>query len=113
MRRRREGTFDRRGIEPARRGDVGALQQDRARLRRVRERRRRPAHGRVEANVLEPPPRIEVRRGIDGAVVAETEQPDRVHLEMEMVRRALGITCVADEAEHVPRAHDRAVDGER
>src|SRR5438067_12475632 len=108
MCRRGEGTFDRRGIEPTRRGDVRALQQDRTRLRRVRERRRRPADGRVEANVLETPPRIEVRRGIDGAVVAETEQPDRVHLEMEMVRRAFGVARIAYEAEHVSRAHDRA-----
>ena len=64
---------------------------------------------RAEADVLQPLPRVEVRRRVDRAVVAEPEQRHRVDLEVQVVRRALGVAGVADEAEHVAGPDLRAV----
>ena len=55
-------------------------------------------------------PRVEVRRRIDRAVVAEVEQRHRVHLEVQVVRRSFGVAGVAHEADHLPGLHPRAVD---
>ena len=48
-------------------------------------------------------PGQQVRRRVDGPVVPECEVGDRVHLEMEVVRRSLCIAGVTDEADHFPR----------
>ena len=70
---------------------------------------RRPAGRDRERQVLLVLPRIEVRRRVDRAVVAEVEQRHRVHLEVEVVRRALGVARVAHEADHLAGLHVRAV----
>ena len=63
--------------------------------------------------VLEALPPREVGRRVDGAVVAEEEQRDRVHLEVEVGRLPLGVAGVAHEADHLAGAHVRAVLDER
>ena len=82
---------------------------------RVRARRhgRRPAAAGGEGDVLEPPPRDQVRVRRDDAVVAHRQQRDRVNLEVQVVRRPLRVAGVADEADHLPCPHLVAVDGER
>src|SRR5258707_734887 len=71
---------------------------------------RRPAHHCNEPNVLRVVPALEVGRRVDGAVVPESEQPDRVDLEVQVERGAERVTRVAHEAEYVARLNDRAVD---
>ena len=56
-------------------------------------------------------PGIEIRRRIDGAVVAEVEQRDRVHLEVQVVGRPLGVAGVAHEPDDLARLHVCAVRG--
>ena len=73
--------------------------------------RRGPAAGDRERQVLLVLPRVEVRRRVDSAVVAEVEERHRVDLEVEVVRRSLGVAGVAHEADHLPGLHVRAVDG--
>ena len=66
-----------------------------------------------ERQPLEPPRAVEERRRVDRAVVAEVQQRDGVHLEVEVRRRALGVARVAHEADHLPRLDARAVEDER
>ena len=114
---RRERPLQRAGIEAARARDVRDLQQDRARLRA--RARRSPIAASQPATVCRSgcpagaarPARY--GRRVDGAVVAHAEQRDRMDLEVEVVRRALRVAGVADEAEHLARVHARAVHGER
>ena len=54
-------------------------------------------------------PRLQVERGVDGAVVAHEDQRRRVHLEMEVGRRPSRVAGVAHEAEHVAGPHVAAV----
>src|SRR5207248_8142945 len=68
-----------------------------------------PRAGVRELDVLEVLPRVEVRRGVDRAVVAEGEQSDRMDLEMQVVRRPLRIAGVPDESEHGARMNACAV----
>src|SRR3978361_2220028 len=42
-------------------------------------------------------------------VVPEVEQRDRVHLEVQVVRRAFGVARVAHDPDPLPRLHPRAV----
>jgi hypothetical protein len=62
---------------------------------------------------LEVRPGVEVRRGIDGAVVAEAEQLVRVDLEMQVRRTRERVTGVADEADHLSRPHIARVEDGR
>ena len=48
-------------------------------------------------------PGEQVRRGVNGSVVAECEVGDRVYLEVKVVRRSLGVSGVADEADDLSR----------
>src|SRR3954447_1110563 len=75
--------------------------------------RRRPGVAAGEAHVLQVLPRLQVRRRVDGAVVAEADQPDWMNLEVQVRRRPLRIAGVADEAQHVARVDLVAVDRER
>ena len=101
-------------VEPARGRDVAALEQDRSgRRQQAVQRLRGPGDAGGEAHVLEVPPRIEIRRRVDGAVVAEEEQRGRVHLEVEVVRAAGGVAGVPHEAEDVARVDVRTVPRQR
>ncbi len=103
------------GSRPLPGRDVAGLEQDRPGLRRaarVRERRRPAGHG-GERQIGEPLPRRQVRIGRHRAsVVAAVQQRDGMDLEVEVVRRVLGVTRVPHEADHVARSHLRAVDRE-
>ena len=54
-------------------------------------------------------PGVQVRRRVDGSVVAEREVGDRVHLKVQVVGRALGVAGVADETDHFSRLDTAAV----
>ena len=56
-------------------------------------------------------PGVQVRRRVDGTVVAEVEERHRVDLEVEVERRALGVAGVAHEPDHLPGLDMRSVEG--
>ena len=73
---------------------------------------RRPAgelDRRQHLHVLGERPRAEVRRRVDGAVVAEVQQAGRVHFEMEVRRRRERVAGIPDEAEHVAAVNSAVV----
>src|SRR5215831_19647314 len=91
--------------EAARAGDVLCVEQDRTglrqRRRRVSLRHVHPSRG--EEDVLLVLPGDEEREGSDDPVVAESEQPDRMDLEMQVRSAPVRVTGVPDEADDVAR----------
>ena len=91
-------------------------EQDRAGLaaRRCRPDRSAPSRSATgNGRPLDAATPVEVGRRVDGAVVAEEEHRDRVHLEVEVRRRPLGVAGVAHEADHLAGLDVRAVLRER
>ena len=66
-----------------------------------------------ERDVVCAPPRHEERVRRDSPVVPVLQQVDGVDLEVQMGDSSVGVTRVADEAQHVPCLHSLAGDRER
>ena len=108
----RERSLERARVEPVGGRDVVHPEQDRARLgcRRAEPADRRdPAACDRERQVLLMLPGIQVRGRVDSTVVAEVQERHRMDLEVEVVRRSLGVAGVAHEADDLSRLHVRAV----